>query len=445
MDNKKLLVFCVLAVVVGAGGAVFFTLGSRELERRKGTRDLAAATAECDAADADWRWAALNAKRPKVPSERNGAERAKYVANDLPAGWLEGEDQQRLFQAAMTIPPNALPTAVVLEGARRQHTKLGPVVEAARKFRECPTGSREATPPLDKGLELEKGDAREAAIRLLALDSYLAVESEKFDRVVANLIAALNVSRSIGDDPFLRSQIIRCELRKPAVTQLERALALGEIKNGLDQLQADYAADAEEPLLRYALRGERAYYSDLTDKLGSGDPAAVEQAKKLVDPEFAKRFDTAKDRASIASDHAALLRWMTKALAATRLPVDEQPAAFKTLPEVPATPQYSLASARTAAVLAQAPEFWKSVALMRCAVVGIACERFQQRHGEWPESLSALGTEFLPTVPADPFDGKSLKYTKRADGVTIHSSEKDISFRLWNPEARHQPPPDAKP
>ncbi|MBA4189624.1 MAG: hypothetical protein C0467_16690 [Planctomycetaceae bacterium] len=442
MNDKKLLILCLLAVIVGIGGAVFFSVGSRALERRKGNSELAAAIAECDAADPDWRWTQLNAKRPKVPSQVNGSDRAKAVASEVP-GWIEGEDQQRLFQAAAALPPNSLPTAMVLERARRQHTKHGSAVALARKFRDAPTGFREPTPPLPQGLDLDKDDGREAAIKLISLDSFLAVERGDPDRVVGNLITALNVSRSISDDPFLRSQSIRCGLRQLAVTQLERALAVAEINRGLDQLQTEWGADAEAPLLRYGLRGERAYYSDLTDKLTASEPAA-EQAKPFVDPEFAKRFESSRGRASIPGDHAAFLRWMTKAIAATRLPPEEQPAAFKAFPEVPSTGENSLTSSRAAAALAQAPEFWKSVALMRCAVVGIACERYRHKHKHWPETLDLLPPEFLPAVPNDPFDGKQVKYTKRPDGVTIHSTEKDISFRLWNPEARHQSPPEPK-
>jgi hypothetical protein len=416
------------------------------MERRKGERELAAATAECDSVDPDWRWTQLNAKRTKIPPEQNGSQRAKSVGSGL-SGWATEEDTQRLFQAAASVPPNTLPTAVVLEGARRQHTKHASVVTVARQFRDSPTGYREPTPPLATGLELEKGDGREAALMLLRIDSFLAIERGEradLDRVVENLRAALNVSRSISDDPYLRSQSIRSSLRQPAIAQLERALAMAEFPRGLDQLQADWAADAEEPLLRYAIRGERAYYADLTDKLLSGPPAA-DEAKSLVDPEFAKRFETSKDRVSIPGDYAAFLRWMNKAALATRSPFEEQPAAFKGLSDVPSTPQFSLTKSRATAVLAQAPEFWKSAAAMRCAVVGIACERYRQKQGKWPETLEALVPDFLPAVPNDPMDGKPLKYTKRADGVTIHSSEKDISFRLWNPDARHLPPPDATP
>ena len=52
-------------------------------------------------------------------------------------------------------------------------------------------------------------------------------------------------------------------------------------------------------------------------------------------------------------------------------------------------------------------------------VTAIALKRFQLKHGKWPETLSELTPEFLPSVPIDPCDGKSLKYHPNADGTFL--------------------------
>jgi hypothetical protein len=80
--------------------------------------------------------------------------------------------------------------------------------------------------------------------------------------------------------------------------------------------------------------------------------------------------------------------------------------------------------------------------------------------GRWPTSLDEIPKGMLPTAPLDPFDGRPLKYGRRADGVTVYStgpdeqdnggnivdglkltdSGTDLGFRLYDPDARGMPP-----
>ena len=64
----------------------------------------------------------------------------------------------------------------------------------------------------------------------------------------------------------------------------------------------------------------------------------------------------------------------------------------------------------------------QATATARCAVTGCALERFRLKHGAYPESLTALAPEFLPSIPTDPIDGQPLRYKRAADGL----------FRLWS-------------
>ena len=99
-------------------------------------------------------------------------------------------------------------------------------------------------------------------------------------------------------------------------------------------------------------------------------------------------------------------------------------------------------------------------ATMRCALVGVAAERFRIQHGHWPASTEALVKDgFLAAVPLDPFDGKELRCKLVADGVLVYSvgldgvddggvinrenpftPGSDLGFRLWNVEVRRQAP-----
>ena len=55
----------------------------------------------------------------------------------------------------------------------------------------------------------------------------------------------------------------------------------------------------------------------------------------------------------------------------------------------------------------------------RIVVTAIALKRFQLKYGNFPEKLSDLTPEFLPSVPLDPADGQPLSYRWNADGTFL--------------------------
>ena len=53
----------------------------------------------------------------------------------------------------------------------------------------------------------------------------------------------------------------------------------------------------------------------------------------------------------------------------------------------------------------------------RSAVVAVCALRaYRRTHGQYPKELGALVPEFLPALPVDPFDGKTLRYKVVGDG-----------------------------
>ena len=100
-------------------------------------------------------------------------------------------------------------------------------------------------------------------------------------------------------------------------------------------------------------------------------------------------------------------------------------------------------------------------ALLHCAEVGLAAERFRLKHGKWPGTAAELVDKgLLARVPEDPFDGNPLRLRHFADGIVVYAvgpkknydgtdwddfdnldskSREGTEFRLWNPDRRHQP------
>jgi hypothetical protein len=55
-------------------------------------------------------------------------------------------------------------------------------------------------------------------------------------------------------------------------------------------------------------------------------------------------------------------------------------------------------------------------AVRRIEIAAIALKRYQLKHGSYPASLSDLTPKFIPSVPRDPIDGKSLRYRLMPNG-----------------------------
>ncbi len=55
----------------------------------------------------------------------------------------------------------------------------------------------------------------------------------------------------------------------------------------------------------------------------------------------------------------------------------------------------------------------------RIVLTAIALKRFQLKHGIYPEKLSELAPDFLPTLPLDAVDGQPLRYRRNADGTFL--------------------------
>ncbi len=69
------------------------------------------------------------------------------------------------------------------------------------------------------------------------------------------------------------------------------------------------------------------------------------------------------------------------------------------------------------------PNIWKALEKVtrvqvkyEQAAIVCALERFRLKHGQYPESLSALSPEWIPQLPLDPITGEPFKYQRQADG-----------------------------
>jgi hypothetical protein len=470
----------VLRVLCGVIGSVavyaLYVVANREIIRRHGIGELTVAFAETDAIDPNWRWEKVNAARKRPPDDQNSAILIPKIKQLTAPEW--GKTRDDAHSASLPDPaPNVRYPAGVINDARRDLTASDEAVKLARSVKALGHGHREIVlAPNPIATNIEDTQSTRHAADLLKWDVTVAAEDDDYGRIGDDLAAALNVSRSVGDEPFMISQLVRIGTRSVMVRSLERAIAQTGKADSLKalrlaELQEALADDVATPQLLYGIRGERAMFEVLFEKMDDGTLDMVEAPIGRA-PREDRKFDLAQwlYRARVPADRAFALRWMNQALEAAQKPIHEQRTAFEALPDLPDDGKHILSRMLLPMVYKVAVASWRNIAEARCAVVGIACERYRLKNGRWPKTLAELQPEYLSVIPLDPFDGEQLRYKKLEDGILIHSvgpmgkppaslSPVDefvqkhdkvrpglpdgvkLGFRLWNPEARRQPAP----
>ena len=453
----------------------------REWSRDRGEHTLAETVARIEALDPGWRWESLDAARKFPPDDQNSARlipKIKALSAKEWGKWATG-DSTRLLD----IASNVRYPAWVLKSVRDDLAASPEAIKVSRTLMGLPQGNRKivlAENPLSTLLEDTQNTRH--VVDVLRWDTVVSLEDGKNALVAADLVAGLNASRSIGDEPFMISQLIRIATRSVTVRSIERAIAQSVQTKEIEALQLAalqdaLAVDAEEPLLLNGIRGERAMFDILLAKIGDGSLDMLESTAGRASkgkPDF--KLGEWLYRGRVPADRAFALQWLTDGVEAARLPLHEQPAAFAAIPEPPNDKEHILSRLLLPTVDKVASAHWRNVGEARCAIAGIACERFRLKHGRWPATLVELCPQFLREVPLDPYNGQSLRLANQTDGIVVHTvsptklpkrSETndiaeqilnkrkatrpglphgiDIGFRLWNPESRRLPPPPDPP
>lgn len=462
----------IVALVWTALYAVYL-VSARQAARAAGNRELAAALAETDAADPDWTWERLNAARPRPPVGKNGADVIHRFHAALPKDWRDGAIRPEKWEPEVPpLAPNVRLPASALKSGEAVLARVPEALALARSLRDTPTGFREyhLKPAVFATLLPDVQPTRTAAL-LLKWDAELALEGGDKPRALAALGAQLNAARSLGDEPFAISQLVRVAVRVLAARSMERALAHAQFaESELAALQRAWTDEAEEPLLATALRGERAAQNELFHNLTEGTTTLDELTGPASEPDLEQRATNWLMRGRFPAARAHQLRWFNDAIAASRLPSEFQLEALPgPLPRETTDPALKIAGLLLPAAHKLASATVRGTADARCVVAGLACERFRLKHGRFPNALAELVPAFLPAVPLDAFTGEPLGYEKCDGGAIVFSVGQNRTdtagtldeppvepaktidpvrtrFRLYDPDQRHRPaPPEPEP
>jgi hypothetical protein len=453
-----------LLLACAAVGFYFYTIWAAD-------KELQDAIAEADRLDPGWRLEELEANRPTLPDGQNSAVQILAVASMIPAGWPpipppEEQDKPWWVLTILEISPELELSQEQIKKLGTELQKVSPALTAARKLANLPQGRYTVSWSLDPSSTILPCQQARDVANLLELDAFFRAQNKDPEGALESIRCLLNDARSVGDEPSAISQLVRMACEGVTITSLERILAQGQVSaHRLAGFQDSLQNEMSEPLLLYALRGERAQHHRMMEAIKTGQlkmssitaslssrppPAGLKGWWEDVSAEMAYR-----------EMHAPWLRTFTEVVDVAKLPAESQ--RLKLEPLLASIDKDSrlplLARATVMTTTGRIPDrFWRQQAHLRCAVVAVAAERYRLAHNRWPESLEQLVPEFLHEVPLDPYDAKPLRYRRIQEGVVIYSigpderddggkldrqnptaAGTDLGFQLWDVNRRRQP------
>ena len=287
--------------------------------------------------------------------------------------------------------------------------------------------------PLDPKL-LDQVQSLRGGARLLTLEANVRAHRRDLHGAADSIHALNRLARSLEREPLMMPQLVRVAIAGQARDQLRRLLGSVDLADDdLDRLQQDLRASDAKETLRLGMLGERVagiQQFDGPDFGGAGGGSLffkVTQRGSFL--EFLQYWDT--------MIRAAEEPW-PQALEAFKV-AGQQAQAKARGGASPARVGRVLTALLAPAVEAFTTATARGAAMNRATDAAIACERYRRKHGKLPEALEELVPDFLPEVPADPFDGEPLRYLVAEDGYLVYSVGPDATDHGGQSDETGQP------
>jgi hypothetical protein len=269
------------------------------------------------------------------------------------------------------------------------------------------------------------------AVSLLSAEVLLHATEGDAEKATQAFLAAGRLADSLSEEPIIISQLIRYADWDILLSRLERALCLTAFsERELASLQEAVEAAERPRAMARAWGGERAVHLSIyTDR-------------KMMEVAFSQGYKSGGGLAPflaatcsglfratglLQKDEAFFCDRMGRYLAASELPYPARFAATQQLATVtnPPSPLYIFSRLLLPPGRVQVRDA-DHVARVRVAVAALAVERFRLAHtNALPESLEQLAPACCKAMPADPFDGKPLRYKTHGASYAVYSIGSD--------------------
>ena len=467
--SKRLVLLGLITVVV-----VVFIVGYAYLTS-SASRMLRTAKAQSAQDLPGWTSAAMMAARQPIPNSENSALQVQRAFSLMIPTWPSrvkvrpgalprdsDYDMDDVLMRVAALSPESL-LGVGLSGeVRADLTKMAEAVIEARKLATMPRGRFPINPAPNPMMTMFPHlQIVRSLTRLLQADAALRAEDGDIDGALESCRAILNVGRSIANEPFLISQLIRFAVDGIATLEIQRALAQGEASEAaLGQLQAALIENAKADPMIAGMRGERAWINDQMEKMTRGE---IDMETIGIGTGMPQNLPL--PTAFFQYNHALLLDQLNRAVEIAKLPDRDQLVAWKELDEITKPPDMILVRMLGAlnnllgpALNSAGFAYLRHQAMLSSAMTIVAAERHRIAHGSLPDSYDQIDPKFRDGLIGDPYvggpvkfkigDGKILMYSVGQDGIdnggTLDKKNSgvlnmDLGYSLWMVKNRRKP------
>ena len=409
----------------------------------------------------------IEAVRTNLPDDRNGAKIIERLWEDLQGVGQDADDWVLVFgpRARKTDAFAGIPRHTI-EPSRIFLAQQRALLKRLAALRDVPVG-RLSLPEVENPFEnlLPDLSSQRTAGKLEHLDALMRLVDGDLAGAAEAARLQFHIAGTLNEHPTLIGRLVQMAIDEIAVKTVELTLRAGVLDDpSLSRVAQAVDARLASNTMRWAYRGERAFWIEVCDQLATGRlpfsdvvshyrgwsdslrlaPEVLFRRNQLVGTQLLSRL------VEVCDDPRALIE-------ATARNDEEVSKSSRGLLIVRALiPSLSLSAVLHARITAQ----------LECTRVALAAERLRLKTGRLPGSIDELVPEYLDAVPLDPFDGKPLRLATTDEGIVIYSvgddsvddggrvtrgegqrEPRDLGFRLLQPEQRglviiNEPPPD---
>ncbi|MHB1557029.1 MAG: hypothetical protein ACYC61_06085 [Isosphaeraceae bacterium] len=449
-------------VMIGSVG-----LGAYAAWRVHQRLDEAMAVAEID--DPSWRLDDLLAHREPVPYTDNAAVVVAETLELIPRKWpppappagrqpqTPEEELGAVFARLGSMPENLKLDAATVRSIEAEVDRLREAIQIARTLIHYDRGRHELMiGPTVIDTQLPETQATRNVARLLTLDSALRADRGDLDGALESCRASVVAGRSIGDEPFMISQLVRIAIASYTMQATRRVLGQGEPSDAaLAKFQSLILNERNQPLLLYAVRGERAQMDELIRRIRDGEVPIQALSNESWKPDGPGSRFTVAPWAMLNFDNqrALELELMNDTVAIAEASPDERPSMWEAWDrriqsirrQWHSGVTSDFAILMTPALAAGGRAHARYQAELGAMAILLAAERHRQRTGAWPDSVAAIDASLLPDPPLDPFTGQPYHIEHREGRLFVYSigpnlrdEHGDYNYRKWGTKFANQ-------
>lgn len=373
-------------------------------------------------------FAEIEAVRPDVPSEQNGAA---VVSRNLEA--ISGATGERVLDDVFVFGADGResdfftgivragiePSRELLDRNRRLLDELAALVDRpVGRFEFAHQANPLAT------LLPHLAPLRTAA-KLQAVDGMVRLIDNDTDGAIDTVVIRFSLAGTLQNEPTIISRLVQIAIQAQAVQGIEQILRVAELNvvqlSRLDE-QVNRALAGQS--MTWALWGERAFGIETLEAVATGTISLNSIQTMAGSPGAIPTFWLPT---WLVRDNQLKAAQMYGCLVDAADDPDALRAAAQKMEAVaPALPlKYALIRILMPSLSRAVQLHVRITAHLRAARAALAAERFRLDAGRLPESLDELVPRYLEAVPIDPFDGGPLRLVTTADGIVVYSIGED--------------------